>query len=433
MNLLIVVTNYPNAGHPFAGAFNERSARTLRALGHRVEVLAPRPYVPRALALLQARWRAYGQICEQETRDGVMICRPAYLQVPGTGGALWPDRCAYYACVRRIKEQHERERFDAILAFNLVVAGGLAWRLAMRLNIPAAGWATGNDVRVSAASAHGRAVRTALDRLDLMFYQSAELRERAGALLGVSKSALSAGRHVVLPRGVESAPAFSPTLRAAVRDRLGVRQDQLMVLFVGRLVKAKGVFELVDAVERARRHRRDIVCVMVGAQDSFDDSAELHERLAHSSELARFVQLLPACAPEMVWPYLNAADIFAFPSHGEGMPNSLLEAMAAGLPALAYAIPAVLEIDNQLGVLKMVPPRNVGAFADALVELAGSPELRRRLGSDGRARVESQFLVHATMAEAVRRLSSLGERRSAMRSSPVTAPIATAQTRGRTR
>jgi glycosyltransferase involved in cell wall biosynthesis len=336
---------------------------------------------------------------------------------------LRPDWCAYLACVRQVLRRHRTDLYDAVLAFNLIGAGSLAWRLARRLSIPAAGWATGNDVRVPADSAHGRAVRAALQRLDLKFYQSAELLERAAVLCGVPQQVLSIERHVVLPRGVEPPPAPSPETRRSVRARLGVGPDQLLVLFVGRIVKSKGVFELVEAVESARRQYRDIACVLVGAHAGFDDSAELFAYLHRAPELAPHVQVLPACAPEAVWQYLNAADLFAFPSHREGMPNSLLEAMAAGLPALAYAIAPVLEIDHQLGVLKLVPPGDVSELASALVELARSPEMRRRLGARGKARVLSSYRAQASMAEAVRRLNALTEQASTVGSFSTNAAI----------
>jgi teichuronic acid biosynthesis glycosyltransferase TuaC len=410
MRLLIIVANYPHAGHPYSGAFNERSARALKELGHQVEVLAPRPYVPRALAAWHARWRAYDQIAEQEIRGGVWVYRPPYLQLPGLGGVLRPDLGAYLSCVRALKRRHKNKPYDAILAFNMIGAGGLAWRLARRLDIPAAGWATGNDVRVPVRSAHGRAVRTALQRLDLVCYQSSELFERAADLCDLPKEVFSAGRHVVLPRGVDPAPPPSAAMRRSLRADLNVGADQMMVLFVGRIVKAKGVFELVDAVERVRRAQPNVVCVFVGAYDGFDDSAELRAHLRRVPELAAYVRLLPACPPEGVWQYLNAADIFAFPSHSEGMPNSLLEAMAAGLPALAYAIPPVLEIDDRLGALMTVPLHDVGALAQALADLARSTELQRQLGARGKERMLNHYQSRASMAEAARRLNALTHR-----------------------
>lgn len=423
MNLLVVVSNYPHAGHPYSGAFNERSARALKELGHRVEVLAPRPYLPRGFARLNRRWRAYNQMSEHEERGGIAVFRPAYLQFPGVKGLLPPDRCAYFSCARELKRRHHKQPYDAILAFNLIGAGGLAWRLARQVDIPAAGWATGNDVRVPVHSAHGRAVRAAIQRLDLVFYQSAELLERAAALCDLPKEVFAAGRHVVLARGIEPAPAQADGTRASMRAHLRVQDDETLVLFVGRIVKAKGVFDLIDAVDRARRMQSKIVCAFLGAHEGFDDSAEFDARLARSPELARHVRLLPGCAPETIWQYLNAADIFAFPSHSEGMPNSLLEAMAAGLPALAYAIPPVLEIDNRLGALMTVPLHDIGALAQGLTELARSAELRRELGARGQERVLACYQIRASMAEAARRLNALSR---CAASSSARAPILSA-------
>ena len=409
MHILLVVSNYPHAGHPYSGAFNERSACALKALGHQVEVLAPRPFVPRILAAWHPRWRAYDLIADQDIRGGLWVYRPAYLQLPGLGGVFRPDLGAYLSCARALEQRHQNNPYHAILAFNLIGAGGLAWRLARRLGVPAAGWATGNDVRVVSRSAQGRVVRTALERLDLVCYQSSELFECAAALCDRPKENFS-DRHVVLPRGVEPARPRSADERRTVRAELNVGLNQLLVLFVGRIAKAKGVFELMEAVERVRREHPNIVCVFLGAHAGFDDSSELRDRLRRAPELAAHVRLLPGCPPDDVWRYLNAADIFAFPSHSEGMPNGLLEAMAFGLPALVYAIPPMLEIDNRLGALMAVPPHDVSALASALGELARSALLRRQIGKRGQARVQQNYLARVSMAEAVRRLNALRKR-----------------------
>jgi len=403
MKLLLVVSNYPYEGHPYSGAFNERSALALRRLGHEVEVLAPRPYVPRGLSRLASRWSSYASIPEHETRAEIAVYRPAYAQLPLLGGALWSESCAYAVSAGEIARRHRRAPYDAILSFGLIGAGGIGWRLGRRLAVPAAGWATGNDVRVAPRSSFGKAVRRSLEKIDLVFYQSAELRACGAALLNVAPDEMDARRHAVLPRGVEEPPVLSSERRHELRRAVGLGEEQVVVLYLGRIAAPKGVFELAQAMARARERCPELICWMVGAKRGFDDSAKLAR--------CGSVRLIDACAHEQIWDYFAAADIFAFPSHGEGMPNSLLEAMSTGLPAVAYAIPPIEEIDQGSGALLRVAPGDVHGLADALVSLARTPERRAALGRNGRARVYAAFLSADRMASAARRVAQLIETR----------------------
>jgi glycosyltransferase involved in cell wall biosynthesis len=92
---------------------------------------------------------------------------------------------------------------------------------------------------------------------------------------------------------------------------------------------------------------------------------------------------------------LAQADVFVLSSTSEGLPLSILEAMAAALPVVASAVGGVPEAveDGETGLL--VPPRDPVRLAAALERLLVDPELRRRLGSNGRDRVREQFGLEA--------------------------------------
>jgi glycosyltransferase involved in cell wall biosynthesis len=306
---------------------------------------------------------------------------------------------------------HQRMRFDALLAFDTNGVGGLAWRVGRTLGLPTGGWATAN---VPASPSYEKAVARALQNLDVVFYQSRDLLDKASRLLGAGQSALPAERHLVLPRGIPAPPCLlTADIRQQIRRAWGISEQQVLILSVGRIYRSKGVFDLIDAIALAVAKNPNITCVLVGAMPAFDETNAVYKALAERHELRRHITLLPAIPPEQVWEYLCAADLFAFPSHEEGMPNSLLEALAMGVPAIAFAIPPVVEIAAGAEGVLLVPPQNVTGLAEALVRLAAAPEERARRGAIGKNQVLERFMVHKNIAIALDRLTALVHRKNA--------------------
>ncbi len=411
MRLLVVAPSYPHPGHPFSGAFNEKSVLALKSLCDKVVVLVPRPYVP-PLVSFMPRWKAYSKIAEYELRDGVPIYRPATLVIPRIGSALWVDSCAFLLVRHTARQLHQEVHFDAILSFDLGDTGGLAWRIGRDLGIPAAGWACGEDVRFPRSSPLGRVVRRAIERLDIVFYQSRELLECGASLLGVLPSNMAPDRHIVLPRGIPEPPLpHWAEVRKRVRASWDVTDDQIIVLFTGRIVRAKGIGELLEALSLAVTRDPRVIGVIVGSNPAFDETITVQEKLDQTPIFRERIRFLPACRPDRIWEYLCGADIFAFPSHREGISNSLLEAMIMEIPAVTFAIPSSLEVDAGTGALVMVPPFDSTLFAEQILRLAASPQIRTQLGKRGSARVRERFLVKKNMAEALQWLAWVMEKR----------------------
>jgi glycosyltransferase involved in cell wall biosynthesis len=406
LKILVLASNYPNTARPLAAAFNEKSVAALRGLCEQVTVLAPRPYTPPLFSSLKARWRTYSEIPSHEIRNGVQVYRPAYLQFPGMPTSFSIDGSAFLWCRRVAKRMHKRIGFDVILSFDLLGAGALAWKLGRDLGIPAAGWATGDDVRVKSSSSQGKAVIRAINRLDLVFYQCQELKKVVIDSLGISQSQLPDDRHIVLSRGVSPPPLLPRNeIRNRLRNDWGISDNDLLIMNIGRIAREKGIFELIQAISMAVDQDPRIRCVVIGSDPVFDDSNCVKQWLAKTPVLAEKLKLLPACNPEQVWEYLCAADVFAFTSYREGMPNSLLEAMAMGLPAIAFAIPPVLEIEAGTGALLTVPFGDSRAFAEAILRLVDSPLARLRIGDRGRAVAMQRYMVTNNMAIAFQQLT----------------------------
>lgn len=199
--------------------------------------------------------------------------------------------------------------------------------------------------------------------------------------------ALPPERFAVVPNWIDMRP-----YAALPRPALDAPRAPVRVLFLSRLEVAKGVLDLVEAAARMGERARSLSQIVIGGEGPSREAVEraISERgVASCCELAGWLK-----GPDKLQA-LAAADIYVFPSHVEGFPNALLEAMGAGLPVVATDVGAVRELvtDGETGLI--VPPQQPAALAAALARLVGDAELRQRLGAAARAHVERHHDVAA--------------------------------------
>jgi glycosyltransferase involved in cell wall biosynthesis len=163
------------------------------------------------------------------------------------------------------------------------------------------------------------------------------------------------------------------------------------VLFVGWLLEAKGVRELLEAAARLP----DMHLTLVGPEET-SFVATLRAPL---EALGSRVRVLPARPRAEVIALYHEADLFVLPTWREGFPNVVLEAMAAGLPVVATPVGAIPDAvrDGEEGLL--VPVRDARALERALATLIADPELRLAMGRRARARAEAVFSLPAVVEQ----------------------------------
>ena len=179
-----------------------------------------------------------------------------------------------------------------------------------------------------------------------------------------------------------------PDERIALRKRFGLPEKRFIVGTVGRTVTIKDHPTLLRAVESIVLKGVDAHGLLVGSGPEFERNQQIAK---DSATLAGRVTFVGSCndVPEL----LNAMDVFALTSVSEGMSNTLLEALATGLPVVATNVggnPEVI-IDGESGWL--FPPRDREALASRLMLLALDENLRERAGAAGRRRIMERFSV----------------------------------------
>jgi glycosyltransferase involved in cell wall biosynthesis len=222
--------------------------------------------------------------------------------------------------------------------------------------------------------------RLHLSGVDRIIAVSREVEARYADELRVPR-----GKLVVVPNAV-AVPKTVPEPDAALRARRLDGRPDYRVLSPARLDEQKGHADLLAAAAEVP----EATFVMAGDGPLRAELEEMARRLGVADRCLFLGQRddVPAL--------LAVSDLFVLPSHFEGLPVSVLEAMMAGRPVVATAVGGTDEavVDGETGLL--VPPRDPAALATAVRRLREQPELAQRLAAGGRARVEREFSVDAT-------------------------------------
>lgn len=165
------------------------------------------------------------------------------------------------------------------------------------------------------------------------------------------------------------------------------KANRKYVLYTGRISYGKGLAELIECAKKICDSRDDIDFILAG------DGPLLPElkKEVHNASLQERIRFLGRVSRKEIIELYRNATIFAFPSYYEGLPGSLLEAMACELPIVATEVMGNIDlIDHNINGI-LVPPKNPVALMDSIIELLEQTELCERLGKNAREKVIQLF------------------------------------------
>jgi len=228
--------------------------------------------------------------------------------------------------------------------------------------------------------------RAAYSMADAVFTVTRELRN-----YHAQQAWFSPKRIRVIYNGVDT-QRFSPRpeLRASLRKQFGLPENRFVVGTVGRMVAIKDHPTLLRAVEIVANKGFDVHALLVGSGPELERNQQI---VKASPTLAGRVTFIPSC--DQVPDLLNAMDAFALTSISEGMSNTLLEAMATGLPVVATAVGGNPEVVVEDVSGWLFRPGDAETLSSRLTLLASQQDLRQRCGDAARERVIERFsLAH---------------------------------------
>ncbi len=369
MKLGLVTTSFPRFDGDVAGAFVLGFARALVGRGHEVIVLAPEPAeatAPPSWPGIRVEWVPY--------------LRPRALERTFYGAGVpdnlrrdpraWVGLASFPVALAR-RAEPVLSGCDALVSHWALPSALVAARV--RGDRPHLAVLHSADVHALASLPGGGSLARRVARgASALLFVSEEHRDRFLGLLPPVVSSKVAGRCHVSAMGIDP-PEPAPGGRRAARARAGLAR--FTVLSMGRLVPVKGIAHAIEAV--AGRSDRELVIAGEGPE------RDTLVRLA-TTRRAR-VRFVGVATGERKRDLFAGSDAFVLPSvrmrtgRTEGLPTTLLEAMAAGLPVVASEVGGIGSVVHHDKNGLLVPPDRPDALGAALDRLAADRDLRRRL------------------------------------------------------
>lgn len=236
-------------------------------------------------------------------------------------------------------------------------------------------------------------VYSVIDYLSLYLPETLVMVSRSMAVKVKELPAMSRRRVLAIPNGIPCEEYDKPDLRMAVRQKLGLKDEHVVVGFNGRISRVKRLDDLIYAFHQVHKLHPETRLVMAGDGEMRIALELLTRSLGIQEEVIwlGFYQDIPGL--------LAAVDIYAQTSSNEGLSLSILEAMSAGKPVISTRVDSAAEIieDGLTGML--IPIGSISALENSLQILVEHPEERSRIGENARKAAYSRYnldqMVHS--------------------------------------
>jgi glycosyltransferase involved in cell wall biosynthesis len=329
------------------------------------------------------RWKKYSYTNKLLIPECMEVKAVSYFRPPGLWFRRFEGRSMAMGMRSTAVRWHKKTPFDVVMGVSMFPDAEAAVIIGRKLHLPVASLAVGSDVMVYTK------------QLPVLWKKLGRLMTQIDLIVGVSQT--------ICDRMSQSGKCKNPPLRVylgrdtsrfsvsknrdELRSQIGLIRDDIIAIYVGAIADDKGIYELVIAAEKLLQKYKNFKLLCVG------DGPAMHELMELKAKVGRDgAVILPGLLPPHEVPaYLQAADFMVFPSHSEGMPQSVLEAMNCGLPVVATKVGGIPEavIDGQTGLL--IDAKNAEQLEIAMDRVITDNEFRVSAGKKGLDYVNEKF------------------------------------------
>lgn len=331
-SILLLTHLFPNSANPKLGTFLRSKALALKAAGAEVTVAVPVPMVPFPLKRVP-RYRDRFVPETFATMSGIDVFYQRFLRPPGAWFRPFEGLSMHRFGRKLLRRLHRERQFDAVIGGMLTNDGYAALLAGQDLGIPAYSFAVGADIHTFPIG--NRKVRELneklFDELTAVFAVGPHFANQIRESYPESKNKVFCN-----PFGVDVTlfQPGDPLEQQSWKRELGFKEETPVALYVGDLHPLKGLPEIIQLIPRLQD--LDIGFVLVGKGPLLEG---IRKSIGRQSPGFSACRVFPYLDLEALVRFYQNSDFFLFPSHFEGSPTVLMEAIASGLPIIASDIP----------------------------------------------------------------------------------------------
>ncbi len=375
---------YDRPGMTWAGIFAHRQYKGLIESGAELKVVIPVPWHPPfPFSALHPDWKKQAAMAYpvQRDYDGITVYHP---------------RVANMRPNRLMKKTYQQRYVSAIVAFfrdhkiqldptkdifysQWLPDAAMVQEAAHMLGVRSGVLAIGDDVLIypKEKQVNFDIVKKTWTEADARFVVADYLGKESDQLLGTHLP------YDVIFMGVEHDffKPGTPQEIAQTKQQYTIPTDKLIILTVASAIKRKGWLDLLDAIAEVKKTNSNFMQVAIHAGASEFNLKEEAAKRGLADHFMDLGEIMPAALNKL----FNVADIFCLPSHWEGMANVVMESMSSGLPVITTNVCGHPEVIRESGITGiLVPPKDVPALTNALLELLNDEGKRKHLGDNAR-------------------------------------------------
>ncbi len=383
IRVLVLSHMYPKDKKSIFGIFIKRQLKSLIKQHCQIKVISPIPFVPKYFRS-NPRRKEYSQIPKTISIEGIPVYCPRYICAPGSWFHGISCYTIYYGIIREVKKIIEEFQPHILHTFTITPDGYAGLMFKKKYKFPVICSLLGSDINLypNYRPLTLNLTKKAISDMD--------------QLISVSRALKFVAENIALPKREIEVVYMGCDInkfinnkesRKNIREKLVIFPKEIVLLFVGSLLKQKGIFDLVEAFNQVFKKYKNLRLIFVGKGFAYNEIVYRVNKL----QLENKVCIVGEKSHDKIPDWLNVSDIFVFPSYNEGLPNAVIEAMACSKPVIATRVGGIPEAvrDGKSGIL--IERGDIKALSNAINYLIKNKQKRISMGNKGRQIIEEKF------------------------------------------